>query len=164
MDFEEDLSPFDPLVDVGGLGVSNFAFFGTEVLLGGSIVLEPPFSFFFESDFFPDDLLDEEEDVALAVSLFEDDFSYLLLLPFSLASFSELDDFSLSLELGDFILLFTLPDEEDTEADEVICDGVGWVGGAERFIGVPNKFSKEFFGDDLAAPAAGLDFPPPDEV
>lgn len=31
-----------------------------------------------------------------------------------------------------------------------------------RFIGVPNKFSNEFLGEDFAAAAAGFDFPPPE--
>lgn len=167
LDFE-DLSDFDEDdlfvvgVDelIGGLGLlllfsENIMeeldccftlFFGTDVLLGGSMFFDPLFSFFLpESDLFLEDDPDfeeEEDDVALTVSggvsgdlleLFddeeddeEDNLSCLLLPLFSLSlSFSLIDDddlLSFSLKLEEFTLLLEeefAADDDDTDVDEV---------------------------------------------
>lgn len=132
--------------------IDGFAFFGTEVLLGGSIGLEEeePLSFFFDSDFFPEDDLASDSGVkgrGDLDELFEELLELECLLPFS---------FSFSLTFSFKLPFPAPPEEEDTEVE----DGGGAVDC--RLIGVPNKFSKEFLGEDFAVPAAGLDLPPPE--
>jgi hypothetical protein len=198
-DFFSDFEDFSLELDEVGLGpslvkISDFlAFFGTDVLLGGSIFLVDPFSFFllslsffFFSALLPEEDLDElvalvvvsgvrgDFDIELIFSTFRVELlSCLLLLslPLSLSFDFEtpslepslFDPFLLGIFVG-AVLVLLLELDEVTEVEEDCCAGSIGALFDDRLIGVPNRFSNAFFGLTLAEPAALAGFDfPPPE-
>ena len=134
----------------GGSSNSDFRnFFGTEVLLGGSIFFEEFFSAF-PADFDDFDLEDTEEDSTSGIfgDFLLEDFS--LFADFSFSLFWSLS-FDLDEEEEEEEELFSLsPLDEDLDIGAVVVAEVKGAAGPDRFNGVPNSVSKEFFGLDFA--------------